>query len=415
MMASRTIQRSNHSLSLLTKLISIITLSVLISACAGSDGNTTSQQQIETKQNCDNTQQSQVALDAGQKGPWPVGRFETVIDRGSLSKKLQTQVWYPATIGSQQNQQPIRYDIRRFLKPADAVNVPDSEDPYLYCDCYDQLPLDTNQGKFPVIVYIHGTGGFSEVAISQMTHWASRGFIVIAANHPQIQLSDILNNGIFSVLFANQALDLKYLIEEVHNPDKLQQFSQVMDSQRIGVIGHSAGAIALENAASSEGVQVIIPQAGNTEIKSGDDLQSIMVMGAYQDSVIDYSGQVASFEQSSAAKKRLVGVANAGHMLFSEICAVKQPEGGIFAVAEIYNVKVPSIIKRFASDGCSLDQIPPNTGIDLVTFVTTAAFEETLKCSTSASQQLNIAQSLFENIATFKQEFTDAKPMLDSF
>ena len=50
-----------------------------------------------------------------------------------------------------------------------------------------------------------------------------------------------------------------------------------------------------------------------------ETLQSTLILGGVDDAVAAYSGQVGGFE-SSPSKKRLIGLENAGHLAFSDLC-----------------------------------------------------------------------------------------------
>ena len=54
----------------------------------------------------------------------------------------------------------------------------------LPCNCSSDIPADIDDGPYPLLVFIHGTGGFRYNSLMNMVHLASRGFVVIAADHP---------------------------------------------------------------------------------------------------------------------------------------------------------------------------------------------------------------------------------------
>ncbi|MBL8718411.1 MAG: hypothetical protein JNL79_20685 [Myxococcales bacterium] len=135
---------------------------------------------------CDGSKLLAVPTDTSQRGPWPVGA-KTVTLAG-----LVTEVWYPAVVGSDAGKTKLQYDIRKHLPPADAAKIPDADNPLQACDCYADLPMDTAHGPYPLVLFIHGTAAFRTQSASQATHWASRGFVVVAADHPGIGLQDIL-------------------------------------------------------------------------------------------------------------------------------------------------------------------------------------------------------------------------------
>jgi hypothetical protein len=124
--------------------------------------------------------------DPALPGPWPVGaRTVTIAER-------TTEIWYPAEPGSAAGVEPEVYDIRLYLPPEEQGKIPDDAAPWQACGCYRDLPLDTDHGPYPVIVFIHGTAGFRTQSLTFMTHWASRGFVVVSSDHTGITLADVL-------------------------------------------------------------------------------------------------------------------------------------------------------------------------------------------------------------------------------
>ena len=54
-----------------------------------------------------------------------------------------------------------------------------------------QAPAETGS---PPVVFVHGTAGFRSQSLEIVTHWASRGFVVIAADHPGLYLGDLIRS-----------------------------------------------------------------------------------------------------------------------------------------------------------------------------------------------------------------------------
>src|SRR5690606_15236285 len=87
-------------------------------------------------------------VDPAARGPWPVGA--RTVDIGGVT----TEVWYPAEYGSDANRSPLTYDIRQWLPEAEQGKIPDEDNPLQACDCYQDLPLDTGRGPYPVVIFI---------------------------------------------------------------------------------------------------------------------------------------------------------------------------------------------------------------------------------------------------------------------
>lgn len=94
--------------------------------------------------------------------------------------------------------------------------------------------------------------------------------------------------------------------------------------------------------------------------------------------------------------KRLVGLGgNAGHLAFSDLCAIGADKGGILKIAQDHGITVSPLIAALAQDGCKPGQLAPDLGWHIVNFATSAVLEETLQCSpTSAAQLAGIANAV---------------------
>jgi hypothetical protein len=341
--------------------------------------------------------------DPGARGPWAVGA-RTVTVQG-----LRTEVWYPAKLGSEQCVGKIKYDIREHLPPADQSKIPDADNPLQECDCYRDLPIDDAHGPYPVITFVHGTAAFRTQSLTFMTHWASRGFVVVASDHPHIELKDILT---FNVLGTDQQGDALKVLAALDAPaGDLAFLAGRLDMTRIGASGHSAGggavgkpSIALKRA----GIQVVIPMASGG-VSAGGGNPASLVMGAVNDGIAQPSGQVNGYDNDTKPKKRFVQIDRAGHLVFSDLCSIGASQGGILAIAQKYNVTNANLLATLGTDGCvaksNYTPITPQQGWDIVNYATSAALEETLMCSPAMAAKLaGIAQKFTPLIASYREQ-----------
>jgi predicted dienelactone hydrolase len=219
------------------------------------------------------------------------------------------------------------------------------------------------------VIFAHGTAGFRTQSLTFMTHWASRGFVVVAADHPSIHLASILGDR--PAQSGTQSEDVGKILDGV-----AEIFPGKLDAARVAMSGHSAGTGAI--AGYSDRVRLMMPMAGRGT-NEGDALESSLILGAKDDGVALYSRTQDAYE-ASPKKKRLVGLANAGHLAFSDLCQVGRDKGGLLQIALNHGVSVPGIVARLARDGCGDAQLPPAEGWRIVNHATAAALEETLAC-----------------------------------
>lgn len=102
-------------------------------------------------------------------------------------------------------------------------------------------------------------------------------------------------------------------------------------------------------------------------------------MGALNDKVVAYSRQQSGFDQSPSPK-RLIGIDNAGHLAFSDLCALKNKDGeDMVTVAKNYKIANAGFATSLW-DGCAAGQIDPAQARAIVNYSVTAGAEEVLQC-----------------------------------
>jgi len=311
-----------------------------------------------------------VPTDTSARGPWAVG-VRTVTVGG-----LTHEVWYPARRGSESGKAKKVYDLR-YAIPADArPKITDEKAPRQPCDCIDDLPIDAERGPYPVVVFFHGTAGFRTQSLSQMTHWASRGFVVVSTDHPKLWLADALNLDISQNV--DQPGNTSRLLDAIAANDPALAFLEgKADLSRLGAAGHSAGGGAVARFARPN-LLVRIPMAAGG-VTASADLRDTLVLGADEDTVVPPSRQRDGYA-SSPKPKRLAMLAKAGHLAFSDICEAAKDQGGLFNVAKEAGIFVPDLLVRLGSDGCKPEQLAPEKAHEAVNALTSAVLEEGLAC-----------------------------------
>jgi predicted dienelactone hydrolase len=133
--------------------------------------------------------------DPGEPGPWPVS---SVIINGTITKRnLPLEIWFPAKVGSEKDAgyytySPIDHlpdDQRSKIPTCPASNPhptkPTCCEPTQFIDrAWMNLPMDTEHGPYPVIIFIHGTAAYRQYFMHIVEHWASRGFVVVGTDYP---------------------------------------------------------------------------------------------------------------------------------------------------------------------------------------------------------------------------------------
>jgi hypothetical protein len=348
---------------------------------------------IPSSPGCDGASFRELPDDPGQRGPWPVGARTITADG------LTFEAWYPAEPGSQQGVDPLSYDIRDQLPASEASKIPDAENPLQLCDCYRDLPPDLRFGPYPLLVFVHGTAGFRSQSLPQMTHWASRGFVVLAADHPGLKLGDLL-----TAVCGGEAVgqdfdgDVATMLSVARGEQPgLEFLAEALDPSRIGLAGHSRGGGVVGGLADIG--QVIVPMAAGG-VDMGSAVQSVLVMGGTVDEVVNYQSQIDGFE-ASPSPKRLVGLDNAGHLAFANLCSLTNAAGDDLLTIALDN-GVCGVEFADALFQCGPELLPDAQAWEVIDYATTAAFEETLQCRPTTA--FDTIESRFEAVAEFRAE-----------
>lgn len=330
--------------------------------------------------------------DTSARGPFRVVGKTVTVDG------LTAEVWYPSSGGTDDEKM---YDVRDYLPESERDKIATADTAYQTCDCGSGGTLDEEHGPYPVVIFVHGTAGFRTQSLELMTHWASRGFVVIAADHPGLQLRDML------ALPCGQGAtprdldgDIAKLHDAILEPQgDLAFLAGHIDPSRLALAGHSAGGAAIEG--KGDIARVLMPLAAGG-VEAGDTLESTLVMGSRDDRVVDFSAQEEGYA-SSPAPKRLVGLAPAGHLIFSSLCSMHNDAG-----QDIVEIGTEAgVCGLDIADGlfdCSDDYIDDEVGWTIIREATSAALEETLQCLPERSQWLSDIETRHSEIATFEEE-----------
>ena len=103
---------------------------------------------------------------------------------------------------------------------------------------YYPADLEGSGEQWPAVVFVNGTGVYASKYPALFRHLASWGFIVLGNEDP----------GTFSGDSADATL--AWLLEEKDNPDSV--FYQRVDTDRLGLSGHSQGGVGVFNAISGQ-------------------------------------------------------------------------------------------------------------------------------------------------------------------
>jgi dienelactone hydrolase len=332
--------------------------------------------------------------DVSVRGPWDIGVRTVQVGR------LKTEVMYPAEPGSTTGKPEATYDLREWLPAEDRDKVPTANSPrvgpfggLLYRD----VPVDSAHGPYPLVIFIHGTASMRIASGTLNAHWASRGFVVLAADYPGLGLTDKLNETCGRDA-GTQDLpgDVDAQIAALNSGSgDLAFLKGRVDMTRLAISGHSQGGCVSAELSGVKGVQVVMPLSGSMP-SSTPTLKSLLYVSGMSDQVIGYDsaliGNVVCSVGASSSKaayadsvvmgpKRVVGITGGGHLVPTDLCQNNAQGRNAIQEAQadgVCGIDTAVIIGLPALFDCGM--IDLKKGLDAVIYPTTAALEETLHC-----------------------------------
>ena len=290
----------------------------------------------------------------------------TTLELGEEPGQQPLSVWYPTVSEDLRGEEPEIYDSSQVIPEAFRALIPQSMQGMVETNAYrDALLADGS--PFPVIIYSHGFGGHRDVAIFLTTHLASHGFIVASPEHIHRNLPAQAFGTAESSPEKDQADIAKVLA-------RLERYNEPMvDTSRVGVIGHSAGARTALDALANESVLAAIPLAGGGTPPPEAAEKPILVIVAELDLTVPTENSLASYD-SAPGPRTFVSLAQAGHNSFTDSCPVILAGGGLGALEPLLGAEQ---VAR-AEDGCMPEYADPLAMQAALKHLATAFFLTTL-------------------------------------
>ncbi|MDE0115806.1 MAG: dienelactone hydrolase family protein [bacterium] len=278
-------------------------------------------------------------------GDLPVG--VRTLELGGEPGQQPLSVWYPADSGAVATMETEVYDSAQAIPAAFRALIPESMQSAVETNSYRDAPL-ADGSPYPVVIYSHGFGGHRDVAIFLTTHLASHGFVVASPEHIHRNLpAQAFGTDEFSP--EKDQADIANTLAALESA-----FGKVVDTTRVGVIGHSAGARTALDALANEAVLAAIPLAGGGTVPPDAAGKPILVVVAELDLTVPTENSLASYE-SATGSRTFVNLAQAGHNSFTDSCPVILAGGGLGVLEPLLGAEQ---VTR-AEDGCTPENADP--------------------------------------------------------
>jgi dienelactone hydrolase len=304
-------------------------------------------------------------------GPFAVGEATLALPTDGAP----VEVWYPATKAHVAHRPEATYNLGNWL-PAPLQKVvqkvvqtlPHAESIAYPSGGVRGVPVAP--GRYPLVVFSHGYGGYRDQSTFLTAHLAAWGFVVAAPDQYSTDLAEVLGGPTGAKKNTSDEEDLGATIDLLARADASgsSPFHGHVDTTHVGAVGHSGGGAAAEAlAAADPHVVTFIGLAGATvgsfgQTKTGPaskaPAQPGMLMSGTADRVVFSASMTTAYERMNEPK-RLVLLRNFGHLVFADVCEIGTAQGGLIAIADAFKVPVPASSRPFADDGCLSPDTPP--------------------------------------------------------
>lgn len=366
----------------------------------------------------------EAAPDPALHGPYAVG-VRTVDLRDATRpnaetgepRRLLTEVWYPAAEEAR-DQPGAVYTLADVLNPRAIATASITATVELGTEAVrDAAPYREGDGDgdaFPVVFFSHGSNGIRMQSLYLMTYLASHGYVVISPDHEGNVLSDLLTDngipdaGLAAGLFFLRADDVRFLMEHFRALPAGDSLAGLLDFTRVGVAGHSFGALTAVRVAglSDPGhpVHMAIAQAPpkfglswlGVERPLSQVGAALMIQGGELDDTTPVEDARTYWPEAARPRMELI-LATAGHFTFSDLCRLDP-----VLVAQVVATGVGDAL----GDGCGPNNIAPEEAYGVLRHYTIGALNHFLRRSPGSAEYLteDAVKALSPAPLTFRAE-----------
>lgn len=346
------------------------------------------------------------APDPTKFGPYPVGvRTVTYEDTGrrkadGTPRQLVTEIWYPA-VQTTRGQPTVDYDIFQVFTPEQQASIGVGTIPLLKTAAVRDAEPARLHGKYPLIIFSHGQAAIRWQSTYFTVLLASHGYIVASTDHEGGTLYDVVRGQLQNVAIGveTRPVDVTYLLNRLSRLKETDPLFGLIDLEKIGVAGHSFGALtSLRVAAMDKRVKAIIPQAPVDANLAWLGLPQPVVLGipvhiqaAHDDKTLEWDTNIVPTLEVLRDPLWMLDIVHGGHFTFSDLCAFD-----LASIVDRVMLDIPGAdVRKVLEDGCGPASPPATVAQPLINHFGVAFFNAQLKGS-------------IDSLALMSQENADA-------
>jgi pimeloyl-ACP methyl ester carboxylesterase len=281
------------------------------------------------------------AADLAARGPYDVGVTTRTLPEGGL-----VEIWYPADESAAGGS--ASYNVRDFLAPEIAALLTGDVDDSFVIDATRDAPA-ASDGPFPIVLFSHGASSFRTQSSHLAGHLASWGMVTASTDHPS---RDLLNSLGGTAEGQPPSVDqMRSMRTYLTTLDDDPILGGALDNDRVALGGHSAGGGTIAEVALDEGILGYVSYASGLR-DTVPDVPSLFMAGEL-DAIIEASRTAEAFELAPAPSWLWV-FEDAGHLAFSDLCAIGGGDANLIVLAEAAGLGafIDERLRILATDGC---------------------------------------------------------------
>jgi predicted dienelactone hydrolase len=332
------------------------------------------------------------APDPSTYGPFPVGvRSFTLWDPsrrspdGSTDRMLVCEVWYPAT-ESARDAGGATYVLHDLLPDDLKAQIPAEALGEVWSAAVPDAEPRRGHRPFPLVVFSHGKGSLRLQSTFYTVFLASHGYVVVSPDHQGDQLVDLLREGdveISSTLdsFFDRPEDVRFILDHFEKLPADSFLHGMVDLERIGVTGHSFGALTSMRIAGEDArVDAVVAHTPASYILTQTDILTpmeqwgipILLQAADLDRTLPVEEHTMTTWPHLVAPRYLLRLRTAGHFTYSDLCVLD---------VETIDAAIEMDVSNTLTDGCGDENLSVDIAFPVIRHYAIGFFNRYLRGS----------------------------------
>lgn len=309
------------------------------------------------------------------------GPYRTGVTTIALADR-KIEVFYPARAGSTKGEPRATYLQTDPIPPEVLAGLPK---PPPGTDLSVTIPAYRNvavaPGRFPLVMFSHGAGGWRGVYGYPLSGLASWGFVVASVDFTEYGLlSQFTGGGNTADRAAKVSVAVGAAIDRMVAADRgaRSRLRGHIDTRRIAGVGHSAGGGTMFGLLGDPRIDAIVgwaPVGPKPPVTS--DTPTMIIAGS-----TDIAITPAAAQASYAAllpPKRYVEIGTMGHNAFSDACLAIRNGTDLIGIAKNLGIGIPDRLLELGRNGCDAQSLDTKRGWRIIQHFTVAELRSALR------------------------------------